>query len=78
MDVFAINFTHNEVAFLRHALEFVTISGKDAKFLAHLQNKLELEISEIEKIQAGEETRKQKELQELIKAENLKEQSKKS
>ena len=41
MDIFSIDFTHNEIAFIRQCLDLPSISGKDAKFLANLQMKLE-------------------------------------
>ena len=43
MDLFSVDFTLNELIFLRQASDVVSISGKDAKFLASLQNKLEYE-----------------------------------
>ena len=47
MDLFSVDFTLNELIFLRQASDVVNISGKDAKFLANLQTKLEHEITEI-------------------------------
>jgi len=78
MDVFSIDVTHNEIAFLRQALDLVTVSGKDAKFLANLQNKLESELNDIQNLKKKEDEKKQKELEALLKTEALKEQSKKS
>ena len=34
MDIFSIDVTHNELTFLRQSLDVVSVSGKDAKFLA--------------------------------------------
>lgn len=47
MDLFSVDFTLNELIFLRQASDVVNISGKDAKFLANLQTKLEHEITEV-------------------------------
>jgi hypothetical protein len=47
MDLFAIDFTPQEISILRQALDIVTITGKDAKTIAGLQIKLESEIAEI-------------------------------
>jgi 16S rRNA G527 N7-methylase RsmG len=48
---------------MRQALDLVQISGKDAKFLASLQIKLENEYAQIQAIKAEEEAKKQAELQ---------------
>ena len=66
MDIFSIDVTHNELAFLRQSLDIVTVSGKDAKFLATLQVKIENELAQIEQIKQAEEQKKRKGLQELI------------
>jgi hypothetical protein len=58
MDVFSIDVTHNEIAFMRQALDLVTVSGKDAKFLANLQIKLENELIQIEQMKITEEQKK--------------------
>ena len=50
MDVFTIELSQAEVAFIRQALDLVNIAGKDAKFLAGLQMKIETEMAEIQKI----------------------------
>ena len=50
MNLFSIDFSLNELAFIRQALEGVTIKGADAKFLANLQNKLEYEINQIQQV----------------------------
>jgi len=49
MEIFSIDFTLNEISVLRQALDTVTLTGKDAKFIASLQIKLENEIIEIQK-----------------------------
>jgi 16S rRNA G527 N7-methylase RsmG len=63
MDIFSIDVTPTEIAFMRQALDLVQISGKDAKFLASLQIKLENEYAQIQAIKAEEEAKKQAELQ---------------
>lgn len=77
MDIFSIDVTHNEIAFLRQALDLVTVNGKDAKFLANLQVKLETELAEIQNMKTKDEEKKQRELKALIEAEAAK-SSKKS
>ena len=63
MDIFSIDVTPTEIAFMRQALDLVQISGKDAKFLASLQIKLESEYAHIQEMKAQEEAKKQAELQ---------------
>jgi hypothetical protein len=63
MDIFSIDVTPQELAFLRQSLDLVTISGKDAKFVAGLQMKLENEMMEIQRMKDEE---KAKELQKSI------------
>ena len=36
MDLFAVDFSFNELQFLRQSLDLVSIKGTDAKFLANL------------------------------------------
>lgn len=71
MDIFSIDVTPAEIAFMRQALDLVQISGKDAKFLAGLQMKLESEYAQIQQIKNQEEIKKQTELQ-AIKAKDKK------
>jgi len=47
METFQITLTLQEVQAIRQSLEQISISGKDAKFLAALQIKLEGEIQNI-------------------------------
>ena len=47
METFQIALTLQEVQAIRQSLEQISISGKDAKFLASLQIKLEGEIHNI-------------------------------
>jgi hypothetical protein len=66
MDIFSINLTPNELNFIRQSLETVQISGKDAKFLANLQVKIEHELSEIQRMVNEEEQKKITSLSETI------------
>jgi len=47
-EIYSIDLTPLEIAFIRQSLDAVTINGKDAKFLANLQTKIEDEMFEIE------------------------------
>lgn len=66
MNIFSVDFTPNELNFIRQSLETVTISGKDAKFLATLQVKIEHELAEIQKMMQAEEQKKMLALSETI------------
>jgi hypothetical protein len=72
MDIFSIDVTPNELAFIRQSLEIVTVSGKDAKFLATLQVKIENELMQIEQMKQAEEQKKRESLQQLISHEEAK------
>jgi len=72
MDLFSVDFTHNELVFIRQTLEMPTISGKDAKFLANLQLKVENELAQIEQMKAAEAQKKAEDLQAIINAEQSK------
>lgn len=74
MEIFSIDVTHNELAFIRQSLEIVTVSGKDAKFLATLQVKIENELMQIEQMKQAEEQKKRESLQQLISHEEAKQQ----
>jgi Tfp pilus assembly protein PilN len=71
-EIFSVDLTTNEINFIRQSLESVTIQGKDAKFLANLQMKLEHELSEIQRIKQESELKKQKDLEAAIAFENNK------
>jgi hypothetical protein len=73
MDLYSIDVTLNELMFMRQALDLVTITGKDSKFLSNLQLKLESEIIEIQK-QA--EDQKNKALNQAIEIDKQKQKSK--
>jgi len=77
MDIFSVDFSPNELNFLRQALDLVTVKGTDAKFLAGLQLKLENELAEIAKMLEQESTGKAKSLEQIIASENQKPTSKK-
>ena len=72
MDIFSMDVTYNELLFIRQTLELPTISGKDAKFLAGLQIKVENELLQIEQMKQQAETEKQQALEAIIKAETTK------
>lgn len=78
LDIFSIDLSQNEIIFIRQALDLVTVSGKDAKFLANLQIKIEQELSEIEALKIEAEKRKHTELQQIIQHEQTKAVSKKN
>ena len=67
MDLFEISFTFNELIFLRSALDPISIQGKDARFVAALQIKLENEMEEIKNMIQEVENKKIEKLQEAIK-----------
>jgi hypothetical protein len=77
MEIFSVDFSPNELNFLRQALDLVTVKGTDAKFLAGLQLKLENELAEIAKILEQENTSKATSLEQIIASENQKSISKK-
>jgi hypothetical protein len=72
MNLFSIDFSHAELNFLRQALETIPIQGKDAKFCAHIQVKLEHELEEIVRIIKSEEENKNITLQQILETEEVK------
>ena len=78
LDLFSIDLTQNEIVFIRQALDVVSVSGKDAKFLASLQVKIEQELLEIDGLKRKEEEKKQAELQQIIQHEQTKSTGKKN
>jgi hypothetical protein len=72
MDLFAVDFSFNELQFLRQSLDLVTIKGTDAKFLASLQIKIETELTEIQQLLTLQEVEKQAALQEVLEKEEKK------
>jgi hypothetical protein len=77
MNIFSIDLTHPEINFIRQALETVSIQGRDAKFCANLQIKLEQELTEITRMIKEEEENKILGLQQIIEAEPTKSRSRK-
>jgi hypothetical protein len=65
MELYSIDVTPQEIAFLRQSLDVVSISGKDAKFISGLQTKLENEMMEIQ--QAKEQQKFEAERLDLLK-----------
>jgi hypothetical protein len=47
METSKIELTFNELTFLRSALDPISIQGRDARFVANLQIKLEQEIEKL-------------------------------
>jgi hypothetical protein len=78
MDMFTIDVTQNELAFIRQALDIVTVSGKDARFLASLQHKVEQELIEIQRMISEQEETKQEQLQNIINEDIIKTSKKKT
>jgi len=66
MNIFQVELTLNEIQLLRQSLDVISISGKDAKFVATLQVKLEREMAQIQEILKQEEAKKQQELQDTL------------
>jgi len=77
MDIFSIDFSFNELVFVRQALDVVSVAGKDAKFLAALQIKVENELAEIQKMKQEVEDQKIEELQQAITIDQSKARNKK-
>jgi hypothetical protein len=69
MFIVSMDFTPNELTFVRQALDLVSIKGTDAKFLANLQTKIEEELINLQKIAEEEEKRKVEVQQQIIAAE---------
>jgi len=66
MNFFSVDFTLNELIFLRQSLDLVSVQGKDVKFVASLQMKIEDEVGQIQQILQEEEERRQNDLQNLL------------
>jgi hypothetical protein len=66
MDLFSLDFTPNELNFIRQSLDLVTIKGTDAKFLADLQLKIENELIEIQRLIQQEQQQKEDILKQII------------
>jgi len=72
MNLFSLDLTHSELNFIRQSLETVNIQGKDAKFCANLQLKLEHELEEITRMIKEEEQNKNVTLQQILETEEVK------
>ena len=72
MNIFSVDFSHAELNFLRQALETVPIQGRDAKFCASIQIKLEQELEEITRFLKAEEEAKMLGLQQIVQHEEEK------
>lgn len=68
MDVFSIDLSVGDLNVLRHSLDVITISGRDAKIVANLQYKLEQELAQIQQMQAQVEAEKQSAFNKATKA----------
>jgi hypothetical protein len=54
MDLFSVDFTESELQVIRQSLDVIQLNGKDAKFVANLQTKLEQTLTEIsEKVRSS-------------------------
>ena len=58
--------TLREIKALRKSLDYIPITGIDAAFIAILQNKINIQIQQIESHLQSEETNKGSQLQEAI------------
>jgi len=72
MFIVTMDFTPNELTFVRQALDLVSIKGTDAKFLANLQTKIEEELINLQKMAEEEEKRKVEVQQQIIATEAAK------
>ena len=68
MDIFSIELTVPEIQTLRQALDVINIAGKDARFLASLQIKLETELQQITEMLNTAQLKKQQELEKAVTA----------
>jgi hypothetical protein len=72
MNLFSVDFSHAELNFIRQALETIPIQGRDAKFCATIQIKLEHELEEITQMIKAEEEAKNVSLQQILQHEETK------
>ena len=72
MNIFSVDFSHAELNFIRQALETIPIQGRDAKFCASIQIKLEQELEEITRFLKAEEEAKMLGLQQIVQHEEEK------
>ena len=67
--MYPIELTKEEFGLLRQSLDLIQISGKSAKFVANLQDKLDEQLFQIDMNQKMEEAEKLEQLVELQKKE---------
>ena len=72
MNLFSIDLTPGEISLLRQSMDLITISGKDAKFVANLQTKLESELEQINNMLAKDAAKKKQDLESLVEFEQKK------
>lgn len=72
MNLFSVDFSHAELNFIRQALETIPIQGRDAKFCASIQIKLEQELEEIAQMIKAEEEAKNMSLNQILQYEETK------
>ena len=63
---YEIGFSPEEIAIMRQSLDVIQISGKSARVIAGLQDKLDEAIMNIQFTIETEEAKKQEELQKLV------------
>ena len=63
---YEIGFSPEEIAVIRQSLDVIQISGKSARVIAGLQDKLDEAIMNIQFTMEAEEAKKQEELQKLV------------
>jgi len=73
MNLFSIDLGINEIQLLRQSLDIITITGKDAKYVASLQIKLESELEQIQLMLQQQEQEREQALQKMLAAEARKE-----
>jgi hypothetical protein len=66
---YEIGFSPEEIAIMRQSLDVIQISGKSARVIAGLQDKLDEAIMNIQFTLQAEETKKQEELEKIIQKE---------
>lgn len=70
--MYPIELTKEEFGLLRQSLDLIQISGKSAKFLANLQDKLDEQLFQIDMNQKMEEAEKLEQLVSMQKKERAK------
>lgn len=72
MDIFSVDFTLGELQLMRQSLDVISITGRDARYVAQLQMKLEESIQDINLQLQQFELQKQQELVKAIEADKKK------